>query len=199
MLVRTKVEVGTPALSHTHPSTSRSPNKISRALAIIASYDGQFDDVCFTVNVYCGADVKVRWDEDAGISDSISPRCGGFSVKVRLRVDATVCIRSSPRQVDGTLTTKNAGGNHTHPTYMLNPQWHLRIFDGNTGSNRTGSFLSNGKASPLRGYVGNSRMVGVGGKSKACQRSVVVLSAQGPREAPLNVTAVWSSGERIVE
>lgn len=37
------------------------------------------------------------------------------------------------------------------------------------------------------------------GSSKTGQKSVVVLSAQGPREVPLNVTAVWSAGERIIE
>lgn len=37
------------------------------------------------------------------------------------------------------------------------------------------------------------------GKGKPGQKAVVVLSAQGPRDVPLNVTAVWSSGERTVE
>lgn len=105
----------------------------------------------------------------------------------------------SVRQVDGTLTTKNAGGNHTHPTYMLNPQWHLRIYDENAGSSGMGAFTSNGKALPLRGFMGNSKVAGMSGKSKTRQKSVVVLSGQGPREVPLNVTVVWSSGERIIE
>ena len=30
-------------------------------------------------------------------------------------------------QVAGALTNKNAGGNCTHPTFMLNPQYHLKI------------------------------------------------------------------------
>lgn len=92
------------------------------------------------------------------------------------------------------FTTKNAGGNHTHPTYMLNPQWHLRIHDDSAGSSGRSS---NGKISSLKGSAGSSKIVG--GKSKAGPRSVVVLSVQGLREVPLNVTAVWSSGERIVE
>lgn len=49
----------------------------------------------------------------------------------------------------------------------------------------------------MRGFAGSSKKGS--GSSKAGQKSVVVLSAQGPREVPLNVTAVWSSGERIVE
>ncbi|KAF8841696.1 cysteine proteinase [Paxillus ammoniavirescens] len=118
--------------------------KISGALSILASYDGPFDDVFFSVNVCCGAGVKVRWDEDAGIGDSI----GG---------------------AEGTLNSKNAGGNHTHPTYMLNPQWHLRIHD--------------------LGEMGRAER----------EKASVILSAHGPREVPLNVTGVWSSGERVVE
>ena len=79
---------------------------------------------------------------------------------------------------------------------MLNPQWHLRIPDENAGSSGRGVL---GKVSPLRWITGSSRIADVGGRSKTTQKSVVVLSAQGPREVPLNVTAVWSSGERVVE
>lgn len=82
---------------------------------------------------------------------------------------------------------------------MLNPQWHLRIYAENADSSGRGALTSNVQASPLRGSVGSSRTAGVGGRSRPGQKSTVVLSAQGPREVPLNVTAVWSSGERIVE
>ncbi|KAF8141175.1 hypothetical protein EV363DRAFT_1203663 [Boletus edulis] len=180
VLVKTRAGRGVPPQSHT-PSASPTSTKISSALLIHASYDGPFDDVCFTVNVFCGADVKVRWDEDAGTGGAISSGDGGFSI-----------------QVDGTLTSKNAGGNHTHPTYMLNPQWHLLIYDESTGSSGGGALASSERASPLRGFVGSSKLGGVSGKGKTGQKSAVVLSAQGPREVPLNVTAVWSSGERIV-
>ncbi|KAF8554920.1 cysteine proteinase [Imleria badia] len=180
VLVRTRVGKEFPPSSQMTPSALPTSTKISGALSILARYDGPFDDVCFTVNVFCGAHVQVRWDEDAGIGDPISSR--GVSVKV-----------------DGTLSTKNAGGNHTHPTYMLNPQWHLRIDDENADLGGRGALASHGKASPLEGFAGSSKMVGVGGKGKSGQKAVVVLSAQGPRDVPLNVTAVWSSGERIVE
>lgn len=93
MLVRTKVGEGFSTSSHTPPSATAPSAKISGALSILASYDGPFDDVFFTVNVFCGADVKVRWDEDAGIGDSMSSRGGGFSVKVHLDVDVTSCVR----------------------------------------------------------------------------------------------------------
>lgn len=92
-MVRTKVGERFSTLSHARPSASPPSTKISGALSILASYDGPFDDVFFTVNVFCGADIKVRWDEDAGIGDSISPKGGRFSVKVHLDIDATLCLR----------------------------------------------------------------------------------------------------------
>lgn len=110
-----------------------------------------------------------------------------------------MCRRLICSQVDGTLTTKNAGGNHTHPTYMLNPQWHLRIHDDNAGAGGKDALASIGKASPLKGFSGSSKTASEGGRSTSGQKSVVIVSAQGPREVPLNVTVVWSSGERIVE
>lgn len=82
---------------------------------------------------------------------------------------------------------------------MLNPQWHLRIYDESAGLSGAGAFTSDRKASSLRGFVESSKIAAVGRKSKTGQKSVLVLSAQGPREVPLNVTAVWSSGERIFE
>ncbi|KAF9228468.1 cysteine proteinase [Gyrodon lividus] len=185
----------TPPPSHANSSASwpssmdsvspSPPAQISGALSIFASYDGPFDDVFFSVNVFCGAGVEVRWNEDAGIGDSVGgvggAKGGGFTVKT-----------------EGTLTTKNAGGNHTHPTYMLNPQWHLRIHEDNGGpTERRVASSSSGKGH-LNGLVGGSKAAGGTGKTER-EKASVVLSAQGPREVPLNVTVVWSSGERVVE
>lgn len=89
--MRTKVGKAYSILSHTSPPDSSIPTKISGALSILASYDGSFDDVFFTVNVFCGANLKVWWDEEAGIGNSIS-RGGGFSTKVHLGVRTTLCI-----------------------------------------------------------------------------------------------------------
>ncbi|KAF9243195.1 hypothetical protein BU15DRAFT_72388 [Melanogaster broomeanus] len=186
VLVRSRVrdwypQTTTPLARTPAPSTSSKsptprtspppPAQISGALSILASYDGPFDDVFFSVNVFCGAGVKVRWDEGCRDRGGIGARVGGFSTKV-----------------EGTLTTKNAGGNHSHPTYMLNPQWHLRIHEETGGSDwEDGSHQpSNGKG--RRAASRTER-----------ERASVVFSAQGPREVPLNVTAVWSSGERVVE
>ncbi|KIM64021.1 hypothetical protein SCLCIDRAFT_116338, partial [Scleroderma citrinum Foug A] len=150
VLVRTKVPVDV------------APRNLSRTLTILACYDGPFDDVCFSVNVFCGSGLTMNWDEKAGV--------GG---------------------VDGNFTIMNAGGNHTYPTYMLNPQWHLRILD----------------QEPIRRSVSpaigpnSSRGPGTwqGPSISAKEKAAVILSALGPREMSLNLTAVWSSGERVVE
>ncbi|KAG9312146.1 hypothetical protein JVU11DRAFT_7434 [Chiua virens] len=159
VLVRTRIGEDS-TLSHAASSDSSATANISGAFTVLASYDGPFDNVFFTVNVFCGADVKVWWDENAGIGNPISPRNSGFSTK------------------DGTLTIKNAGGNHTHPTYMLNPQWHLHIYDENSSLSGRVRFHPMARATSLRGSVASSKVAG---------------------KVPLNVTAVWSSGERIVE
>ena len=65
------------------------------------------------------------------------------------------------------MTGKNAGGNCTHPTYMQNPQYHLRLPSPAKGNNQSTS--STAKAS-------------------------VVFTVQGARDVPLNVTFVWSKG-----
>ena len=93
VMARTKVGERFPTLPHAPPSASPPSTRISGALSILASYDGPFDDVFFTVNVFCGTDIKVWWDEDAGTGDSISPKGGRFSVKVHLDVDATLCLQ----------------------------------------------------------------------------------------------------------
>ena len=73
-------------------------------------------------------------------------------------------------QVDGRWTSKNAGGNCTFPTFMVNPQYHLRIHPPNS---RVGSNAS--------------------GKART------TLSLQASKDVPVNVATVWSQGQRIVE
>ncbi|KAJ7287023.1 hypothetical protein C8J57DRAFT_1282596 [Mycena rebaudengoi] len=65
-------------------------------------YDGAAPEVGFTLSVYAPDTAKVAWNE--------SVPAPPFSSKV-----------------EGTLTSKNAGGNSTYPTFMVNPQYHLRI------------------------------------------------------------------------
>ena len=72
----------------------------SGTISLNASYDGPFDDVGFTVTAY--SCLTMRWDE--------TPRKLPFDLRV-----------------SGALTAKTSGGNHTLSTYMLNPQYRLRV------------------------------------------------------------------------
>lgn len=76
------------------------PSDASGTLSLSASYDGPFDDVGFTVTAY--SRLTMRWDE--------TPRKLPFDLRV-----------------SGALTAKTSGGNYTLPTYMVNPQYHLRV------------------------------------------------------------------------
>ncbi|KIK77356.1 hypothetical protein PAXRUDRAFT_835008, partial [Paxillus rubicundulus Ve08.2h10] len=192
VLVGTKIREDHPASLRSSrsnpllPRTSPPPlAQVSGVLSILASYDGPFDDVFFSVNVCCGAGVTVRWDEDAGIGDSVEgvggAKGGRFTVKA-----------------EGTLNSKNAGGNHTYPTYMLNPQWHLRIHGHSGGSTGRGVASTSHAKGPLKIHVGGSKVMGEAGRAER-EKASVILSAHGPREVPLNVTGIWSSGERVVE
>lgn len=76
---------------------------------------------------------------------------------------------STSNQIDGVLTNKNAGGNCTYPTFMLNPQYHLRIHPPKCDS--------------------QSRRA----------KAKIALTMQTSRDIPANITLVWSQGERIDE
>lgn len=134
--MRTRVGKAFPPSSYATPSASPTSTKISGAFSILAGYDGPFDDICFTVNVFCGAHVQVRWDEDAGIGDSISSKGGGFSVKVRLAIDEAMCIRmanlsrrpmarSPPKMRAGTIRIRRicSTRNGTFVSMTSTPSW----------------------------------------------------------------------------
>ncbi|KAF9653758.1 cysteine proteinase [Thelephora ganbajun] len=114
------------------------------SLSLIASYDGAVEEVGFTITAFSTIP-SLSWDE---ISTKLP-----FSHKV-----------------DGTFTSKNAGGNYTNPSYMRNPQYHLRINPEERG-----------------------QVIGRGAKSR------VVLVAQTDRDAPLNISVVWSDGSRVFD
>ena len=76
------------------------PSDASGTISLNASYDGPFDDVGFTVTAY--SRLTMRWDE--------TPRRLPFDLRV-----------------SGHLTAKTSGGNYTLPTYMVNPQYRLRV------------------------------------------------------------------------
>ncbi|KAI6115989.1 hypothetical protein F5141DRAFT_1201863 [Pisolithus sp. B1] len=157
------------ALSSSFSLSSVSP--LSGALTVLACYDGPFDDVCFTVSVFCGSGLSIKWDENAGV--------GGIGVK------------GHSMKVEGAFTTKNSGGNHSYSTYMLNPQWHLRILEQETIRRAV---------SPAVG-TSSSRATGMeqGLSESPKDKATVIMTAQGPRDVPLNLTAVWSTGERVIE
>ena len=67
------------------------------------------------------------------------------------------------------FTSKNAGGNYANPSYMRNPQYHLRVAPEEKG-----------------------QAVGRGTKAR------VLLVGQTHREAPLNISVVWSDGSSRV-
>ncbi|KAI6007673.1 hypothetical protein F5J12DRAFT_85857 [Pisolithus orientalis] len=162
-----------PATPGSPTSSSLSQNSVSSvsgALAVLACYDGPFDDVCFTVSVFCGSGLSIKWDESAGV--------GGIGVK------------GHSMKVEGVFTTKNSGGNHSHPTYMLNPQWHLRIFEQEAIRS----------VSPAAG-ASSSRASGTAQSPSGSHgdKAAVIVTARSPRDVPLNLTVVWSTGERVVE
>ncbi|KAG7449916.1 cysteine proteinase [Guyanagaster necrorhizus] len=79
-----------------------SKNQPSGTLVILASYDGKSQDVGFTLTVYARSAITISWNTD-------------------------VPIPPFTTEIESTFTLKNAGGNSTFPTYMVNPQYHLRI------------------------------------------------------------------------
>ncbi|KAH7925291.1 cysteine proteinase [Leucogyrophana mollusca] len=126
----------------THVLVRTRAEQTSGALGLLACYDGPSEEVCFTVTAYSSR--KISWD-------------------------TTIPSPPYTAKIDGTLTSKNAGGNCTHPTYMVNPQYHLQIHPDQKGAQYAGT------------------------------KAGVVFAVQGPRDMPLNITVVWSSGERTVE
>jgi len=75
------------------------------------SYDGPFDGIGFTVTAYSG--LGMRWDGP---------------------------VRALPfdHRISGALTSKTSGGNYTLPTYMINPQYCLRVLPATTQDGPSG-------------------------------------------------------------
>lgn len=76
------------------------PSEASGTITLNLSYDGSFGAIGFTVTAYSG--LSMRWDE--------RPRVVPFDLRI-----------------SGSLTAKTSGGNYTLPTYMINPQYRLRV------------------------------------------------------------------------
>ncbi|KAJ7650562.1 hypothetical protein FB45DRAFT_730213 [Roridomyces roridus] len=78
------------------------PSHSSGTLSVSISYDGQTPEVGFSLSAYAPSMVNIAWNEKVTKPPFTS-------------------------KVEGALTSKNSGGNSTHPTFMVNPQYHLRI------------------------------------------------------------------------
>ncbi|OBZ69552.1 Calpain-like protease palB/RIM13 [Grifola frondosa] len=117
---------------------------LNRSLSMIASYDGDSDCNGFTVTVY--SHHTMSWIEDSWKA-------------------------LYSKELEGAFTSKTGGGNPTYPTFMLNPQYHLRILPDMQGPT-------------------------TGRRSAKARTSVVV---RGDRHVPMNITLVWSQGERVSE
>ncbi|KAF9453717.1 cysteine proteinase [Macrolepiota fuliginosa MF-IS2] len=119
----------------------------SGTVAVMASYEGDkaAKEIGFSVCVYSGASLQITWDE------SVSPP--PYSTKV-----------------EGTLTSKNSGGNCTYPTFMVNPEYHLRIH------------------SPTKAVAG-----------KESRKSLTKVLVRAGKDTPVNIVAVWSKGDRKSE
>ncbi|KAL0955704.1 hypothetical protein HGRIS_001924 [Hohenbuehelia grisea] len=139
----TKVAVKSTYTNSTHVLVrTRTPTSSSSGrLSIVALYDGEAPDAGFTITAYANSE-RLSWIQNP----------------VHLPF---------PYRKEGQWTSKNAGGNCNHPTFMLNPQYHLTIHPPKVPT-------SGGKAN-------------------------IVLLMQSSKDIPINMTVVWSQGERIAE
>ncbi|KAI0279076.1 hypothetical protein BGY98DRAFT_933386 [Russula aff. rugulosa BPL654] len=102
----------------------------SGTISLNLSYDGPFDGIGFTVTAYSG--LGMRWDGP---------------------------LRALPfdHRISGTLTSKTSGGNYTLPTYMINPQYCLRVpattQDGPSGKTRVKASLHAPRDLPINVVV----------------------------------------------
>ncbi|KAF9494200.1 cysteine proteinase [Pleurotus eryngii] len=111
----------------------------SGALSIFVSYDGPSSEIGYSVTAYSHR--TISWGKSA-----VKPP---FSTTVK-----------------GSFILKNSGGNCTCPSYMTNPQYHLRVHPSKRSQN---------------------------------EKSNVTLSMHTSKDIPINVTVVWSQGERVME
>jgi len=73
-------------------------------------------------------------------------------------------------QAKGEITTLNAGGNCKYPTFMLNPQYRLSI---SAPQERTAKINAS--------------------------KATISFSLRAGKDLPVNLTAVWSNGQRVAE
>ncbi|KAJ4483777.1 hypothetical protein J3R30DRAFT_3284463 [Lentinula aciculospora] len=82
------------------------PLNQSASLSILAICENCTEDTGFDVTIYAPKQVRLTWVKD---------------------------IPKFPftKTLEDTLISQNSGGNHTYPTFMINPQYHLRLYPSN--------------------------------------------------------------------
>ena len=129
----------------------------------MASYDGLYDDVGFTISAYASSPISwVPLRTDMLYIEKVMRFCCSFAI---------LCSTAKCVQMTGALTTKTAGGNPSLPTFMNNPQYHLRIHP-DKSSQKTDS---------------------------STRKSQVSVVLSGDRRLPFNVSVLWSEGQRITD
>ncbi|KAJ3766583.1 hypothetical protein FB446DRAFT_757630 [Lentinula raphanica] len=87
---------------HVLTKTKILPLNQSASASILAICEDLTEDIGFDVTIYAPTHLNITWEKE---------------------------IPKFPftRTIEDNLTSKNSGGNHTYPTFMINPQYHLRI------------------------------------------------------------------------
>ncbi|KAG9094077.1 cysteine protease [Ceratobasidium sp. 370] len=114
----------------------------SEIVSLIASRDGSGPEVGYTLSIYSHASIDL---------------------------EAVTRVLGYIKTVNGTFTSKTAGGNASLATFMNNPQYRVCVSGG--GSRSAGS--------------------------SANARTPIKITVEGPRTLPLNVKLVWSGGQRV--
>ncbi|KAL1663360.1 hypothetical protein GGF50DRAFT_57083, partial [Schizophyllum commune] len=86
-------------------------------LSMYCSYEGAAAENGFTLTAYAPQGVQISWDR-------------------------TVARPPYVTQVEGRFMAKNSGGNANYPTFMINPQYHLKLYPPKRGEARAKSFVS---------------------------------------------------------
>ena len=130
---------------------------------IVASYEGEREDVGFTLTAYSHrkaswvhAPTKLLYSKDVS-------HCSGLQKR-----EVTHLLYT---QVEGAFTQKTAGGNHTFPSYYLNPQYYLRVHPRAATSAR----------------------------ASRDTKSALSVTVSTDRHIPANLMLAWSQGARINE
>ncbi|PFH46869.1 hypothetical protein AMATHDRAFT_68923 [Amanita thiersii Skay4041] len=113
--------------------------------------------------------ITPSYDGDASAVGYTIVAYAGYGVT--LKWDENMVTPPYTEKVSGVLTSKNSGGNGTYPTFMSNPQYWLRI------------------------HMPSSTSLSPSVDTRCRVRTSIVLKTA--REVPVNVTLVWSQGERV--